>query len=47
MTNEKTIQNLRDFSLEKNLKETIQAIDKTTKQVEFEIKEITEITFSR
>jgi hypothetical protein len=47
MTNEKTIQNLRDFSLEKNLKETIQAIDKTTKQVEFEIKEITEITVSR
>jgi hypothetical protein len=47
MTNEKTIENLRNFSLENHLKETIQAIDKATKEVEFEIKEITEITFNR
>jgi hypothetical protein len=47
MTDEKTIENLRNFSLENKLKETIQTIDKATKEVEYEIKEITEIAFSR
>lgn len=47
MTNDKTIENLRNFSLENDLKGIINSIDKSTKEVEFEIKETTEITFSR
>lgn len=47
MTNEKTIENLRNFSLENDLKGIINSIDKTTKEVEVEIKEITEVKFSR
>jgi len=47
MTNEKTIENLRNFSLENDLKGIINSIDKTTKEVEFEVEEITEIKISR
>ncbi|MEK4822909.1 MerR family transcriptional regulator [Priestia sp. FSL R5-0680] len=47
MTNEKTIENLRDFSLENDLKGAITSIDKSTKEIEQEIHEITETTFSR
>lgn len=43
MTNEKTIENLRNFSLENDLKGVIHSIDKTTKEIEIEITEITEI----
>lgn len=47
MTNEKTVENLRNFSLENDLKGAINSIDKSTKEIEFEINEITEMTFSR
>ena len=47
MTNDKTIENLRNFSLENDLKGIINSIDKSTKEVEFEIQETTEVTFSR
>jgi hypothetical protein len=47
MTNDKTIGNLRNFSLENDLKGIINSIDKSTKEVEFEIQETTEVTFSR
>lgn len=47
MTNEKTIENIKNFSIENKLSETLEAIDKVTKEVEFEIKEITEMTVSR
>lgn len=47
MTNEKTIENLRDFSLENDLKGVINVVDKATKEIEYEITEKTEITFSR
>ncbi|MFZ0447154.1 MAG: hypothetical protein WAM95_21490 [Bacillus sp. (in: firmicutes)] len=47
MTNDKTIGNLRNLSLKNELKGIINSIDKSTKEVEFEIQEITEVTFSR
>jgi len=47
MTNEKTIENLRNFSLENDLKGAINSIDKSTKEIQYEINEITEMTFSR
>ena len=47
MTNEKTIDNLRNFSFENDLKGVIQYIDKATEEVEVEIKEVNEITLSR
>ena len=47
MTNEKTIENLRNFSLENELKGAIHSIDQATKEIELEVKETMEISFSR
>ena len=47
MTNEKTIDNLKNFSLENDLKGVIDTIDKATKEIEIEIQETTTIAFSR
>ncbi|MFD4931826.1 hypothetical protein ACFWMS_23560 [Peribacillus butanolivorans] len=47
MTNENTIENLKNFSLANELNGVINSIEKTTKEVEIEIEETIEISFSR
>ncbi|WP_048882997.1 hypothetical protein [Bacillus sp. 445_BSPC] len=47
MTNENTIENLKNFSLANELNGVINSIEKTTKEVEIEIEETIELSFSR